>query len=94
MILSFGLGGRPGLVGDVGGAYTTGGQCSAPRGDAGRKVRSQSSDVCHYCREVDHWKDKCPLQSESRGSVAMLCGDAPRSGFEPFITDARVTGRK
>lgn len=93
---------RSGPVGDVTGGVTAGGRYNnAPRGDAVRKMRSRVSDVCHFCRGVGHWKDKCPQRNNGR-SVAMLCGDAPRqegevatrrewSGFEPFITDARVS---
>lgn len=77
----------------------------AAHGNSSRLGRSRGADVCHYCRNVGHWKDRCPLlKNKGRTSPAMLCAEVPQqkaevipvesrdfSGFEPFITDAQVS---
>lgn len=98
---SFGSGVPPVSGGDVRGKNVMfGAVCKNPP----RAGRSREADVCHYCRNVGHWKDKCPLlKSKGRASPAMLSAETLRrevqvpvesggcSGFEPFITDAHVS---
>lgn len=79
---------------------------SRKQGPAGRPGRSGGSSGCHYCRGEGHWKDQCPLLRSKGGAPSpapsMLCATThePRavtvnshdiSGFEPFITSARVS---
>lgn len=99
----FGSAVRPVSGGESGSAGAVDSKADVVRNSPGRQGRSRDGDVCHYCRNVGHWKDKCPLLERKGGaSAAMLCVDAPhqkmettvesgRSGFEPFITTARVS---
>ena len=80
------------------------GERSSPvRKGGGRSGFAHGADVCHHCKKVGHWKDKCPLRSNGRASPAMLCAGAQKpesigqqveaagSGFEPFLMDACVS---
>lgn len=100
----FDSGMRPVPGGEFGNARVLVEKAGAVRKNPGRSARSREADVCHYCHNVGHWKDRCPLlKSKGRASPSMLCVDVPRrgsdaavgfsgrSGFEPFITTARVS---
>lgn len=95
---------RPLSGGDLANTRVTDAKGDVVHKNQSRPGRSREADVCHCCRKVGHWKDKCPLlKSKGRASPAMLCVDVPQgkveaavvpashSGFEPFITTARVS---
>lgn len=78
-----------------------------PPGSTFPPMCPRRSNRCNFCRGEGHWKDQCPLLRQKKSMApspapTMLCvsvrekkvvDDAAidKSGFEPFILDAKVS---